>query len=197
MFCFHSCLWMIQKPASFHEFPAYMNEKPASFASKVTSIKNVLRQVRFWYPLLLIIPISDFLLYPSHTCLSVSYSVCSCEGCEGCPFFWLNPSDCPFFSLERKEPKVQGSHYGGYGLGRCAKISENSLRSDNRDFLTLHSVDRLTPPPLGRNNWKLRIDNWKFIRPDYMGYLIPRWVWEMRVEEQRAAPPSQCDRIKQ
>ena len=41
-------------------------------------------------------------------------------------FFWLNPSDCPFFSLERKEPKVQGLHYGGYGLGRCAKISENS-----------------------------------------------------------------------
>ena len=188
---------MIQKPASFHKFPAYMDEKPASFASKVTSIKNEPDEERFWYSLGLIIPISDFLLYPSHTCLSVSYSVCSCEGREGCPFFWLNPSDCPFFSLERKEPKVQGLHYGGYGLGRCAKISENSLRSDSRDFLTLRSVDRLTPPPLGRNNWKLRIENWKFIRPDYMGYLIPRWVWKMRVEAQRAAPPSQRDRIKQ
>ena len=60
-----------------------MDEKPASFASKVTSIKIDLRQVRFRYSLELIIPISDFLLYPSHTCLSVSYSVCSCEGCEG------------------------------------------------------------------------------------------------------------------
>ena len=79
----HSCLWMIQKPASFHKFPAYINEKPASFASKVTSIKNEPDEDRFWYSLLLTIPISDFLLYPSHTCLSVSYSVCSCEGCEG------------------------------------------------------------------------------------------------------------------
>ena len=69
-----------------------------------------------------------------------------------------------FFSLERKEPKNQGSHCGGYGLGRYAKISENSLRSNSRDFLTLRSVDRLTPPPLGRNNWKLRIENWKFIK---------------------------------
>ena len=60
-----------------------MDEKPASFASKVTSIKIDLRQVRFRYSLELIIPISDFLLYPSHTCLSVSYSGCSCEGCEG------------------------------------------------------------------------------------------------------------------
>ena len=186
---------MLQKPASFHKFPAYMNEKPASFASKVTSIKIDLRQVRFWYSLELIIPISDFLLHPSHTCLSVSYSVCSCEGCEGIVLLpWCKRTkksrSYSFFSLERKEPKVQGSHSGGYGLGRCAKISENSLRSDNRDFLTLRSVDRLTPPPLGRNNWK-------FIRPDYMGYLIPRWVWEMRVEAQHAAPPSQRDKIKQ
>ena len=74
---------MIQKPASFHKFPAYIKEKPASFASKVTSIKIDLRQVRFRYSLELIIPISDFLLYPSHTCLFVSYSGCSCEGCEG------------------------------------------------------------------------------------------------------------------
>ena len=59
--------------------------------------------------------------------------------------FWLDP----------KEPKSQGSHCGGYGLGRCAKISENSLRSDSRDFLTLRSVDRFTPPPLGRNSGQL------------------------------------------
>ena len=79
-------------------------------------------------------------------------------------------SNCLFFSIERKEPKVQGSHSGGYGLGRCAKISENSLRSDSRDFLTLRSVDRLTPPQLGQsffcqdsvvNNGQLRMDNWK------------------------------------
>ncbi len=30
-----------------------MDEKPASFVSKVTSIKIDLRQVRFWYSLLL------------------------------------------------------------------------------------------------------------------------------------------------
>ena len=30
-----------------------MDEKPASFASKLTSIKIVLRQIRFWYSLLL------------------------------------------------------------------------------------------------------------------------------------------------
>ena len=74
---------MIQKPAYILKFPAYMDEKPASFASKVTSIKIDLRQVRFRYSLELIIPISDFLLYPSHTCLFVSYSGCSCEECEG------------------------------------------------------------------------------------------------------------------
>ncbi len=34
----------------------------------------------------------------------------------GSPFFWLDP----------KEPKGQGSHSEGYGLGRYAKISENS-----------------------------------------------------------------------
>ena len=107
---------MIQKPAYILKFPAYIYEKPASFASKVTSIKIDLRQVRFRYSLELIIPISDFLLYPSHTCLSVLYSVCSCEGCEG----------YPFFCLDAKEPKNQGSHYGGYGLGHYAKISENS-----------------------------------------------------------------------
>ena len=75
--------------------------------------------------------------------------------------FWLDPGDCPFFWLDPKEPKSQGSHCGGYGLGRCAKISENSLRSDSRDFLTLRSVDRFTPPPLGRSsfpwNWIVRI----------------------------------------
>ena len=38
---------MIQKPASFHKFPAYMDEKPASFASKVTSIKNEPDEDRF------------------------------------------------------------------------------------------------------------------------------------------------------
>ena len=88
-------------------------------------------------------------------------------------FSWKKRSkssrSCLFFCLDAKEPKNQGSHCGGYGLGRYAKISENSLRSNSRDFLTLRSVDRLTPPPLGRNNWKLRIENWKFIRPDYMG----------------------------
>ena len=71
-------------------------------------------------------------------------------------------SDCPFFCLDAKEPKNQGSHSGGYGLGRCAKISENSLRSDSRDFLTLRSVDRLTPPPLGQINGQLRMDNGQF-----------------------------------
>ncbi len=70
-----------------------MDEKPASFASKVTSIKIDLRQVRFRYSLELIIPISDFLLYPSHTCLSVSYSGCSCEGREGCSFFCLDAKE--------------------------------------------------------------------------------------------------------
>ena len=83
-------------------------------------------------------------------------------------FSWKKRSkssrSCLFFWLDAKEPKNQGSHCGGYGLGRCAKISENSLRSDSRDFLTLRSVDRLTPPPLGRDNWKLRIENWKFIK---------------------------------
>ena len=109
---------MIQKPASFHKFPAYMNEKPASFASKVTSIKIVLRQVRFRYSLELTIPISDFLLYPSHTCLSVSYSVCSCEGCEGCPFFWLDP----------KEPKTQ-DHIRSFLLKEKTKSSRLRLLS--------------------------------------------------------------------
>ena len=81
----------------------------------------------------------------------------------------------PFFlAWPRKNQRSQGSHCGGYGLGRYAKISENSLRSNSRDFLTLRSnsrdfltlrsVDRLTPPPLGRNNWKLKIENWKFIK---------------------------------
>ena len=88
------------------------------------------------------------------------YCICS---------FGLPKLRCTFFCLDAKEPKNQGSHCGGYGLGRYAKISENSLRSNSRDFLTLRSVDRLTPPPLGRNNWKSRIENWKFIRPDYTG----------------------------
>ena len=112
------------------------------------------------------------------------------------------PSDCPFFSLERKEPKVQGSHCGGYGLGRCAKISENSLRSDSRDFLTLRSVDRFTPPPLGRNNGQLlqlKIENGelKIYKVGLHGKYKSRLVWEMRVEAQRTAPPSQSNRIKQ
>ena len=131
----------------------------------------------------------------------VSYSVCSCEGCEGCPFFWLNPSDCPFFSLERKEPKVQGLHYGGYGLGRCAKISENSLRSDSRDFLTLRSVDRLTPPPLGQINGQLKMENWELkvhLARGFTEFIC--WTSLMRVEAQRAAAAccasSQRDRIK-
>ena len=33
-----------------------------------------------------IYPISDFLLYPSHTPLFISYSATSCEGCEGTSF---------------------------------------------------------------------------------------------------------------
>ena len=32
------------------------------------------------------IPISDFLLYPSHTPLFITYSATSCEGCEGTSF---------------------------------------------------------------------------------------------------------------
>ena len=99
-----------------------MNEKPASFASKVTSIKIVLRQVRFRYSLELTIPISDFLLYPSHTCLSVSYSVCSCEGCEGCPFFWLDP----------KEPKTQ-DHIRSFLL----KEKNQKFKAASRLFVSL------------------------------------------------------------
>ena len=81
-----------------------------------------------------------------------------------------------FFCLDAKEPKNQGSHCGGYGLGRYAKISENSLRSNSRDFLTLRSVDRLTPPPLGRNNWKLRIDDNSF-STDFMEFIC--WTYHV------------------
>ena len=34
----------------------------------------------------IIYPISDFLLYPSHTSLYISYSAISCEGCEDTSF---------------------------------------------------------------------------------------------------------------
>ena len=37
-------------------------------------------------PYYIIYPISDFLLYPSHTPLFISYSETSCEGCEGTSF---------------------------------------------------------------------------------------------------------------
>ena len=37
-------------------------------------------------PYYIIYPISDFLLHPSHTPLFRSYSVISCEGCEGTSF---------------------------------------------------------------------------------------------------------------
>ena len=37
-------------------------------------------------PYYIIYPISDFLLYTSHTSLFISYSATSCEGCEGTSF---------------------------------------------------------------------------------------------------------------
>ena len=37
-------------------------------------------------PYYIIYPISDFLLYPSHTPLFISYSAISCEGCEDTSF---------------------------------------------------------------------------------------------------------------
>ena len=156
---------MIQKLASFHKFPAYMDEKPASFVSKVTSIKIDLRQVRFWYSLELIIPISDFLLYPSHTYLFVSYSGCSCEGCEGCPFFWLDP----------KEPKTQ-DHIRSFLLKEKnqkfkahtteATVSVTTLKS-RKTRLRLKQP-RFFNAPLGRplnassvRPKQLKIENWE------------------------------------
>ena len=155
---------MIQKPAYIHKFPAYINEKPASFASKVTSIKIDLRQVRFWYSLELIIPISDFLLYPSHTYLSVSYSVCSCEGCEGIvllawPKRTKRSRSYSFFSLERKEPKVQGCVCWATLSLRFAVRVANSLRSDKQRSGRSTSFLRLTLTRT-RPAFQLIIDNW-------------------------------------
>ena len=59
------------------------------------------------------------------------------------------------FALMQKNQKIKAHT----PEATVAKISENSLRSNSRDFLTLRSVDRLTPPPLGRNNGQLRIEN--------------------------------------
>ena len=152
---------MIQKPASFHKFPAYMDEKPASFASKVTSIKIDLRQFRFWYSLELIIPLSDFLLYPSHTCLSVSYSGCSCEGCEGVvllawPQRTKNSRSYSFFSLERKEPKVQGCVCWATPSLRYAVRAANSPSAQTATLRPLHFVPSLN----AHQNEARPMDNW-------------------------------------
>ena len=157
---------MIQKPASFHKFPAYMNEKPASFASKVTSIKIDLRQVRFWYSLELIIPISDFLLYPSHTCLSVSYSVVSCEGCESCPFFYLDAKEQKIkivfvlFSW-KKRTKSSRLRLLSYSVSsfRCARRKLAALRQRRSGRST--SFLRLTLTRTRPLQWT--IDNWQWI----------------------------------
>ena len=106
-------------------------------------------------------------------------------------YFWLDPNRVrtfglpklgTYFWLDPKVPKGQGSHCGGYGLGRCAKISENSLRSDSRDFLTLRSdsrdfltlrsVDRFTPPPLGRSSFPW---NW-IVRTVFLRLLVNRYA---------------------
>ena len=141
-----------------------MNEKPASFASKVTSIKIDLRQVRFWYPLLLIIPISDFLLYPSHTCLSVSYSVCSCEGCEGCPFFCLDAKEQKIkivFVLFSWKKRTKSSRL------RLLSYSVSSFRCARRKLASLRQP-RFFNAPLGRplnassvRPKQLKIENWQ------------------------------------
>ena len=58
----------------------------------------------------------------------------------------------PFFSLERKEPKVQGLHSSSYKWRHSAEISENSrFALKHRDFFTLHAPICFTPLPLGRS----------------------------------------------
>ena len=47
-------------------------------------------------PYYIIYPISDFLLYPSHTYLLLSYSVISCEGCEVYRSFLLKEKNQKF-----------------------------------------------------------------------------------------------------
>ena len=159
---------MIQKPASFHKFPASFDEKPASFSLKVTRIKIDLRQVRFWYSLELIIPISDFLLYPSHTCLSVSYSAGSCEGCEGYPFFCLdakepkNQDHIRSFLLKEKNQKFKAHTTEATVLVAALKSRKTRLRLKQPRFFNAPlgrplNTSSVRPKQLKIENWELKI----------------------------------------
>ena len=68
---------------------------------------------------------------------------------------------CPFFCLDAKEPKNQGSHYGGYGLGRCAKISENSPSAQTPRFFNAPLGRPLNASFVRPNQWT--IDNSPFL----------------------------------
>jgi len=46
-------------------------------------------------------------------------------------YFWLDPSDCPFFCLDAKEPKSQGCVCWATPSLRFAVHAANSLRSDS------------------------------------------------------------------
>mgnify|MGYP007077238421 CR=1 FL=1 len=64
----------------------FLHRKQEASTTFVGLFPNLVYIRQDFLPYYIIYPLSDFLLYPSHTSLFCSYSAISCEGCEGSSF---------------------------------------------------------------------------------------------------------------